>query len=344
MSFTPILSPTTRAATMIRTFLLAALLPLLALLPGAAAAQKLYYNIAHAVNHSQYIDWAIRNGANGIEADLRFTEAGQPVRFQHGTICECQFPQWGFLLWNQTAICTQMMKNDKTYRPDPDSPKTETVNSSEDACNVNETARGFLNTLAKKPIALFIVDSKVGGTVGKNDADRTAAGKAVIALLQKELFDKGYQGKVIVGVDKSAYRKYTEAAVAAARGTPYVDRIVFSFDEDGNSYPLPLTPSSAELTLARLKEIAPGKAVYGNGISANLTSSFVYSFSKGVLAEAAREVNLNYVWTLDKPDAMNSYLSLGVRGIMTNDPSQMKKAVQPYLDQGGRMARPGDPL
>lgn len=340
-----IYSKTARIPTMIRTLLITGLFPLLALLPRIAAAEALYYNIAHAINHSKYIDWAVQNGANGIEADLRFTDAGYPFMFQHGTTCECQFPQLGSLLWNQTGICIQMMKNDPVYQPDPLSARIETVRSSADACNVNESARSFMNTLASKPIALFIVDSKVGATVAKNDAARLAAGQAVIALLRSELFEKGYQGKVIVGVDKSAYRQYIEGAVQAARGTPYFDRIYFSFDEDGNSsgFP-PFSSPDAERTLKLLKETAPGRAVYGNGISANFFGNFRKSFQLGVNAEKAGDIHMNYIWTLDKPSAMETYLDIGVRGVMTNDPAKFRQAIQPYLNRGGRMALPSDPL
>ena len=96
-----------KALNMFRQFLIACLLPL-SFFATAAQADVLYYNIAHAVNHSKYIDWAVSNGANGIEADLRFTDNGDVLKFQHGTICECQFPT-GWYAWNETDICVQMM-------------------------------------------------------------------------------------------------------------------------------------------------------------------------------------------------------------------------------------------
>jgi hypothetical protein len=325
---------------MIRNFLTLCLFPL-ALLCGAVQADTLYYNVAHAINHSKYIDWAVREGANGIEADLRFTDDGQVLKFQHGSPCECRFPNlWG-VLWNETEVCQQMMSVDPTYRPDPLQPAIVTVKSAKDACLVNETSRGFLNTLAgKSSIALFIVDSKVGDSVAKSDAARAAAGRNVIAALVTDLFDKGYKGKVIVGVDKSKFQAYSKAAAEAARGTRYADRIYISFDEDGNS------TKEAQATIDLLTSFAPGKAVYGNGITANWRGNFKDSFKVGVAAESKGSLRMNYIWTLDKVDSIATYLSLGVRGIMTNSPKNVKAALQPFMAPGmnGRMARPEDPL
>jgi hypothetical protein len=330
-----------KALNMFRQFLIACLLPL-SFFATAAQADVLYYNIAHAVNHSKYIDWAVSNGANGIEADLRFTDNGDVLKFQHGTICECQFPT-GWYAWNETDICVQMMSVSPTYKPDPDLPKTETIKSGKDACLVNETARGFMNTLAtKSSIALFIVDSKVGGSVAASQAARAAAGRNVIAALVKDLFGKGYKGKVIVGVDKEKFHAYIMAAAQAARSTAYANRIYFSIDENGNKEEYAL--SAIEL----LNEYAPGKVAYGNGISANFDGNYEKVFKTGVAAEKQGRVQFNYIWTLDKPNPMKTYLSLGVRGIMTNSPKTLQNALKPYLASdrvpAGRMALPEDPL
>ncbi|OWT54455.1 PI-PLC domain-containing protein [Candidimonas nitroreducens] len=325
---------------MIRNFLTICFLPL-ALFSGAVQAETLYYNIAHAINHSKYIDWAVREGANGIEADLRFTDDGEVLKFQHGSPCECRFPNlWG-VLWKETEVCQQMMSVDPTYRPDPLLPDTVTVKSAKDACLVNETSRGFLNTLAgKSAIALFIVDSKVGDSVAKNDTARSAAGRNVIAALVADLFDKGYKGKVIVGVDKSKFQAYSKAAAEAARATRYADRIYISFDEDGNS------TKKARATIDLLTSFAAGKAVYGNGVTANWRGDFEDSFKAGVDAESKGSVRMNYIWTLDKVASMTDYLALGVRGIMTNSPKNVMTALQPFTAPGknGRMAKPEDPL
>lgn len=61
-------------------------------------------------------------------------------------------------------------------------------------------------------------------------------------------------------------------------------------------------------------------------------------------AEKKGRVQLNYIWTLDDPKSMQHFLELGVRGIMTNQPSTLKQVLAPYLVVGGRMARPNDRL
>lgn len=359
MASSPMTSITNPAQNMIRKLLLACLLPLW-LFPAMAQGETLYYNIAHAINHSKYIDWAVQEGANAIEADLRFSDSGEVVKFQHGAPCECKFLRFlGKLprvIWNETDICRQMVKVDPLFIPDPKKGKVERIRSGDDACLVHETAPSFMNTLARNPsIALFIVDSKVGDSVADNDTAKAAAGNNVIATLIEELFEKDYKGNVIVGVDKASHQAYIKAAAAAARGTKYEDRIYFSFDETGvlrgwiTGVQKWLLGSPVERTIELLHRLAPDKGVYGNGISANLEviGGLTDTFRAGVAAERGGRLRMNYIWTLDARNPMDHYLSLGVRGIMTNSPRTLKEVMQTYLvplPNGRRMARPGDPL
>lgn len=318
-----------RIPALFRQLLLSCLLPL-ALLPAAAQGQEvLFYNIAHAINHSQYIDWAVSDGANAIEADLRFTDSGVVDKFMHGKVCECMLAQ--------SHLCYQMMQVSPLYQPDPGIAKIERVRWDWDACMVTEVAHSFLRTLARNPaIALFIVDSKVGSSVAKADSAKANAGRNVVQALVDHLFSQGYRGRVIVGVDEDKHQAYTRAAVAAARATPYADRIHFSFDENGKS------GDKARATINLLESIAPGKAVYGNGVSAAWLGDFKDAFKVGVAAEREKRVGLNYIWTLDKSASMKTHIDLGVRGIMTNNPSVLRDLLKAYPQY--RSARPGDPL
>lgn len=349
-------SITNPVQNMIRLFLIACLLPL-SLLPAMAKGDTLYYNIAHAINHSQYIDWAAQEGANAIEADLRFTNDGMVDKFQHGTPCECSFIPLvgGRLFWKETGICGHMIREKPTFVPDRATGASETIRSSKDACMVHETAQGYLNTLAShpSPIALFIVDSKVGSSVAKNDTAKSTAGRNVIAALVTQLFDKNYKGKVIVSVDKTEHKAYIRAAAAAAAGTKYANRIYFSFDDTDRPGPSSsllwfVKQNPVDATIELLNSYAKGKAVYGNGITANafVVGGFTDTFKRSVSAERNGDVRLNYIWTLDSRSSMQDYLALGVRGIMTNNPGTMLEALQPYVapGKGGRLARPEDPL
>ncbi|MDX3894239.1 hypothetical protein [Pusillimonas sp.] len=320
---------TTRIPTMFRTFLLSCILPL-SLLPAAAQSQEvLFYNIAHAINHSQYIDWAVSQGANAVEADLRFTSGGAVDKFQHGMVCEC--------VASKSDLCTQMLSVNTRYQPNPRISKIERVFWPWDACMVNEEADSFMQTLARKSsIALFIVDSKVGGSVAKDDRSKASAGRSVIWALEEHLFAKGYGGKVIVGVDEDKHQAYTRSAMEVAARSKYADRIYFSFDENGKS------SDKARATVELLKTIAPGKAVYGNGVSATLIGNFHDAFKVGVAAEKEKTVNLNYIWTLDKATSMMEYIGIGVRGIMTNNPGTLRSVLKAFPHM--RLARPDDPL
>jgi len=73
------------------------LLPLLAAaLASPARAEppaKPFYAIAHQINLTRLVDWAVNNqGANAIESDLQFDRNGKPVEFRHGGTCDCSRP------------------------------------------------------------------------------------------------------------------------------------------------------------------------------------------------------------------------------------------------------------
>jgi hypothetical protein len=46
------------------------------------------YVFAHMVNHKSLVDWALGQGANGVEIDLTFS-GGNPTEFRHGAPCDC---------------------------------------------------------------------------------------------------------------------------------------------------------------------------------------------------------------------------------------------------------------
>jgi hypothetical protein len=307
---------------------IASFLAALVLSCGAQADGKLYYNIAHAINHSQYIDWAIASGANALEADLNFSDAGAVEEFQHRVMCESMVAD--------SELRKAMVQN-RSYVANPATKKVRTITTGWDFCNVQEVASSFLQTLARKPsIALFIVDSKVGRSVAKNNAARAAAGRNVIDVLNRELFAYGYRGKVIVGVAESEDQAYIQAAAEAARWSPYKSRIYFSFDHDG---------SNANLTISRLNAMTTDMAVYGNGISSILVGNYSDEMRAAVNAERQGKVKMQYIWTIDKQSSMENYLAIGVRGIMTNNPARLRDTLNRYFQtSGGRLATPDDPL
>lgn len=48
-----------------------------------------FWNIAHMINSIEQVEPALREGANGIETDISFNEAGFPIEAYHGFPCDC---------------------------------------------------------------------------------------------------------------------------------------------------------------------------------------------------------------------------------------------------------------
>ena len=164
-----------------------------------------FYNVAHMVNTTAAVAWAVGYGANGMEADLNFDSAGNPTVYKHGGLvsdCTCN------PLPSKYHVCSVVSKDSET------------------------PAAVLLRFIASQPsVALHIVDTKMTDGV-----DQNAAGVAVIKLLDSELFGAGYNGAVIVGVGETKYIQYIKAAAAQAAMSKYADRISFTFDGEGNNY------------------------------------------------------------------------------------------------------------
>ncbi|XP_064649807.1 dermonecrotic toxin LspiSicTox-betaIE1ii-like [Lineus longissimus] len=62
-----------------------------ALLAYNASARKVrpLFILKHLSNSREHVEKALKNGANGIEVDLRFKNSGKPSHFFHGTNCNC---------------------------------------------------------------------------------------------------------------------------------------------------------------------------------------------------------------------------------------------------------------
>jgi hypothetical protein len=327
------------------------------------ASTAIYYNIAHSVNNSKYIDWAISQGANAIEADLNFTEQGAPFDWEHRISCEgdgggifspfANFSRDNFLVRDNSFIWTYMKNVDPVYNPDPSQNTLVRIKSEGDTCRVRETVASYLHTLAtKSTIALFIVDSKVARVQNINDTTRRIAGANVVSALNADLFDRGYRGKVIIGVSKSADVQYLASAIEAAKTSPYASRIYFSFDEDGQGtvgaarlIGLGQSGAQAAIKTITLLSSLTTQSAYANGITSLLPSNYETELSTGVSSERAGIIKFNYIWTLESPRAMESYLNIGARGLMVNNPILLSRVLNWFFaTHGGRLAKPDDPL
>ena len=264
-----------------------------------------FYNIAHMVNSPAAIQWAVAQGANGLEADLIFDMDGNPTLFKHGIPSDSE---GAIALYAIDLINGPELKAGHVCH---------LVNG------LTETPASELLQAVPHDVALFIVDSKMDD--GQN---YEAAGKNVIQKLIEYLFERGYRGNVIVGVGEMKYSRYIAAAAAAAAASPYADRISFTFDMEGNNF---------MGVKAKLDELEIKHPVYGTGISIMSTDVFYDAITQSTDAEDKKEIGLTYIWTLDKESSMEQYLLYGARGIMTNRPGDLTSIVKEY---GIPLARP----
>jgi hypothetical protein len=264
-----------------------------------------FYIIAHMTNNRKSLDWAITNGANAIENDLQFDGDGNPDKFEHGGICDCVCDV------GDDHICKGSLQH---------------------ACSgskASDDARGHLQHAATlKKLALIIIDSKVDSKLGKR---LSKAGKAVVPFIDKNLFEYGYQGNVIIGSGKINTYEYMKAAIEAANNSPYKTRYYFTFDQEGNDY------SGVIAILSRLTN----KRVYGTGISSCVPKKYYSGIEEAAQGKLRHEHGLSYIWTLDKKSSIIEYIKRGVQGIMTN---RVHLAAQLAQSRGLYIAKPTDPI
>jgi hypothetical protein len=204
-----------------------------------------FYLIVHMTNTPATVQWAVDQGANGLEMDLQFDSAGSPTVFQHGgsvTDCVCAFAY---------GICPH-------YDGDPKTRST--------------PAGQHLDNIATKPsIALVVIDSKINGS--DPTAKQTAAGKAVVKLLEDHLFGNSFSGQAIVSVASTSAAAYLSSVSTAAAASTYKNRIHFTFDQEG---------SDVAKSLNTLKALSNSNRVYGTGISACSPTQYYQAIEQAV--------------------------------------------------------------
>jgi glycerophosphoryl diester phosphodiesterase len=246
-----------------------------------------FFNIGHMANTSKAVDYAVKNGANGVEVDLRFDSNGNPDQFRHERPCDCTCGIQG--------ICTVLSGR----------------------CLAGTSASELLNHIASKSeLALIIIDSKVS----KSD-DLDTFGKKVIKTLDLELFGKGYYGNVIVSIENSETLNYLKAASKqAALFSPNSSRYYFSIDQEDNDV------AGTINNLISLQGNTNNR-VYGTGISACLPKQYYDAILLGTVNRQNGVVGTVYTWTIDKSSSMEQYIRKGALGIITNHPSRLNDLI-----------------
>ena len=270
-------------------------------------AKKPIFNIAHMVTTDKAVDWAVSKGANGLEMDMHFDKTtGVPKEFRHGGICDCAC----------SAVITEHVCSILGTN-----------------CEVSAPLEPHLEHIATKlTVGMIIIDSKVDKD-SLGDAAQKTAGKGVVDLLVKHLFEKGFRGFALVSAPESKYiAAYLKAAVDQANTTKFKDRIYFGVDMDNGG------GSGAATTIAKLRALPTQKLIYGCGISSCIPGEYFSEISAAAQAQDGGAVKQADVWSIDKESSMKKYIWLGARGILTNRPGVLAGVIR---DLKIPLAQPG---
>lgn len=266
-----------------------------------------FYLIAHMANSRLAIDWAVANGANGIENDLHFNDNGEVTFFEHGSPCDC--------------TCAPASLNDHICKQVLDYQCKGAAAKDGGASHLQHIARF-------ESIALLFIDSKVDANWGSR---LSRAGKNVVDFMDQHLFGNGYKGKVVIGSGKINTYDYIQAAVIAANSSPNRERYFFTFDQEADDF------RGVTAMLSRLTN----NRVYGTGISSCAATTYYAGIKSAVDGKNNRETGLIYIWTIDKESSMENYINRGVQGIMTNRVELAKRKID---SMGLRLAKPSDTI
>jgi hypothetical protein len=281
------------------------------------------YVFAHMVNHKSLVDWALGQGANGVEIDLTFS-GGNPTEFRHGAPCDCTCldinplnPSGG-----SKNVCAQNLR-DNTCRKYLPIPGDNTCRTCLDGTGIDD----MLEHLATKTnLAMVYIDSKTDDLTG----DKNKAGKVVGNKLIANLFAKGFKGAVIVGSPNTKGVAYLEGVNSVIAASSYKYRVYYTLD---------MVRDGAIKAINALVGISPYR-VYGTGVS--VCAPGTYYDEIALAAKNAAQGTLSMaptIWTLDSSSSMKKYLSSGARSIMTNAPADAAAA---FREAGIALSRVGD--
>lgn len=251
--------------------------------------------IAHMVNTPGSVRWALNEGANGVEIDLRFNGT-DPYIFRHsisGEACDCScFCAIGSIC-SSDSVCKFLW------------------NESGGHCGIQTSAEDMTLSLGEEDVrsqlALIYIDSKLTKYV----RDYALAGAKVVQLLNRNVFDRGYQGQVIIGCPSVLFADYLKGAIAEADQSKYSDRYYYTFDSEGRH---------PELVWHESLELPTHNLIYSTGTTSCSFLSLTYSdaIKSSLAKDAYAAVG---IWTLDRESSMKAYVDAGVDFILTNKPS-----------------------
>eukprot|EP00111_Clytia_hemisphaerica_P019542 TCONS_00057613-protein len=273
-----------------------------------------FFNIAHMCNNIDTLDWAVREGANAIEADLQFDDQGNPKRFYHGAPCDCN------CMCNFHLTCYWFRPHTVCY------PLSTNVKNCDAEADVTLWMRRAATKYSSK-IALIWLDSKVKGKGYSEETLRDAA-RNLINVLEDNLFSLGYKGVVLIGAEGHEIASYFNE-VSKTTST-FKDRIYVTMDS------VTMKTARNNLDFTNFKNI-----IYNNGmtgcsprkIKSDLLTAIKDNVDKGVFSAA-------FTWTYNLKRSMRRVAPY-FNGIITNSPPYLNKVVK---EKGLRLAIPGERL
>ncbi|XP_057296966.1 dermonecrotic toxin StSicTox-betaIB1i-like [Hydractinia symbiolongicarpus] len=268
-----------------------------------------FYNIAHMTNNKDSVLWAVEKGANSVEIDLKFDENGVPLKFYHGSPCDCSCmcPAGGCYILYPNSVCVQLEKTSKY------------------PCDASSKPKELLNLLAQQEsMAMVLIDSKIGSL---NKAMQQKAAKKVVALVEKELFEKGFQGEVIFGAGKFSSLPYITAISKA--NSKHKNKIHFTIDQED------MAQTKSKLDVLENKNI-----VYNVGESAcsprNVANKKLSHLA--ALNKVKGVWGMTYTWSVDRHSTLDWYTNY-FTGIITNYPGTLANIVK---NKKIKLATPSD--
>jgi hypothetical protein len=268
--------------------------------------------VVHMANNAATIDWAIRQGANGIELDLNFASDGRIKEFRHGDICDCSIKCPLVNMCDSTSICRVLW------------------NFTGSNCNATEYPSNLIKAMArnKHALAVVYVDSKLSNI--DTVLGQELAGKYTIQLFD-QAFTEGYLGQVIISAPKIANKNYLISAINAANASPYKDNYFFTIDEEEPNF---------SNTMQALISLTPNR-IYSIGISALAPLRFYTTIQLATINFKNSSLGGVGIWTIDDPTSMNDYIKLGANIIITNE---LPRLLSTLSTNGKLLAKPGELL
>ena len=256
---------------------------------GVALAQEYYpagspnrefYVIAHMVNNENIATWAMRSGANALEIDIQFNQlTGAVTDVHHGVPCDCTcyLNMFGGSVCDFEGVCTGHTPHQRVFQ-----------------AIMDDT---YLHNLA-----LIYIDSKI---VPLTQSVQALAGVEVVEMLERELFSKGYRGKVLIGVGSDIYLKTTAERASRSAWT----HLIY------------LTYDMFDTTLGALKtmiELPYPNKIFSIGLSACSPTQYYWDTTIAAVNKAKGLLSDVVAWTVDSEASWEEYYIAGARGMITN--------------------------